>query len=562
MKAKNFFVILSVMLYMISCNKHQDLDQQRVQDTYSSSTATPITLGVAGETGQVNYVHNSGFESGSKGNWTNWNNFTVVSDNQQWGNYCAKLATNSCSAEQVVSNLTPNTEYTLTAYVKVMNGGGEDKAYLGVKEFGGDETHTYTTSTSYQLLTVNFTTGPSSTSAKIYLWRDNSGTSGGAYGDEVCLSQPNKAKLFWLQMGSINLSDALINAEAKRRSIVVLNAWEHDLIAKFKNANPAIKVLVYKDLSSTRSYAVENGVDHQFLPCGVGYKYARDNHPEWFLRDASGNELMYSGYPGHYQMDVGNDDYVNYWCTQVISELNDYGWDGAFLDNALLHADQYHEDVTPAQYPSDESIQNAYKFMLSKVNMVFNQNNKLSIANASNARLYPGTWNSYMSYLSGGLDEWWLVFSSTDRLQEYDKGWSAQMNEVVYNETNGKITLVQPHAGEGDNDGFYYAFASYWLANKGKTFFSNQVITDNYKLPSTWRAEYDWDMGVPCSNYYNYAPGIYRREFTRAMVIVNSNAQGSAPVTINLSEKCIDETGIEVNEVKVNPLQGRILRKI
>ena len=560
---KNSFITLVVLLVLsISCNKNKLGDTEPVGNEGVEASAGNLNLTLA--SGQLNVVHNSGFELGTKGNWTNWNDFTVVSNNQQWGSYCAKLGTRNCSAEQVVANLKPNTTYTLSGYVKVVNDG--DRAYLGVKEFGGVapniEIKSPTTSTSYKLLSVSFTTGPSATSAKIYLWRDGSGTTGGAYGDEVCLSTPNTAKSFWLQLGSGNPSDAQIYTEAKRRSVVVLNAWEHNLIARFKNANPNIKVLVYKDLSSTRSYAVENGADHQFLPCGVGYQYADTHHPEWFLLDGNNNRLLYDNYAGHYQMDIGNADYVNYWNSQVINELNSYGWDGAFLDNALVRANQYHPEVLPYKYQTDLSFQNAYRAMLSKVKTVFDQSGKISIANTSDARLHAGVWNSYMDYLSGGLDEWWLVFSDSARLQDYSEGWSAQLAEIVSNEAKGKITLVQPHSGTDDNEGFYYAFASYWLANNGNTLFSEQKVTDAYVQPSPWRPQYNWEMGVPCSNYYQYSQGVYRREFTQAMVIVNANATGGPTSVINLGQACKDEYGNIVTSVTVPPLTGRILRKM
>jgi hypothetical protein len=96
--------------------------------------------------------------------------------------------------------------------------------------------------------------------------------------------------------------------EAPRRRVISLNAWEYDQIPKIKAANPDTVVLVYKDMSSTRSYAgaYSGGVDAALLPSGVGYGMANASHPDWFLTDAAGNRLTYSGYADHWQMDVGN----------------------------------------------------------------------------------------------------------------------------------------------------------------------------------------------------------------------------------------------------------------
>src|SRR5688500_3911615 len=76
---------------------------------------------------------------------------------------------------------------------------------------------------------------------------------------------------FWLHMNSTPVSDEVLATEARRRAYIVLNAWEGALIPKLKAANPAVQVFVYKDLSSTRSYACRDGVDDAQLPTGVGY---------------------------------------------------------------------------------------------------------------------------------------------------------------------------------------------------------------------------------------------------------------------------------------------------
>lgn len=100
-----------------------------------------------------------------------------------------------------------------------------------------------------------------------------------------------RPQTFWLHLNSTATSDAMLAAEARRRSFIVLNAWEGNLIPKLKAANPAIQVYVYKDLSSTRSYACRNGTDDTHLPAGVGYCDADANHRDWFLT-ASDTDML------------------------------------------------------------------------------------------------------------------------------------------------------------------------------------------------------------------------------------------------------------------------------
>ncbi|WP_424000069.1 putative glycoside hydrolase [Maribacter sp. IgM3_T14_3] len=74
--------------------------------------------------------------------------------------------------------------------------------------------------------------------------------------------------------------------------------------------------------------------------------------------------------------------------------------------------------------------------------------------------------------------------------------------------TTYDITLVQPHTSITDNQGFYYAFASYWLVNNGNTYFSEQEITDDYNDPSPWREEYSWNFGKATGNYTQLENGL------------------------------------------------------
>ncbi len=370
----------------------------------------------------------------------------------------------------------------------------------------------------------------------------------------------NKTKLFWLYYSSDAIPDALINSEAPRRHMVVLNAWFYPYISKFRAANPNIKVLVYKDLSSARSYAVEDGVDHEYLPSGVGYVYAMQNHPEWFLTDDDGNHLEYSGYSEHWQMDVGNSEYQEYWSDQVVNELQDKDWDGVLMDNALFTADTYHAGVFPKNYKTNQSFQDAYKSMLAVIKTKLDLKHKKGIANMANARLYSGLWDSYLEHMHGGFDEWWLVFGKNNYLQDYSEGMSVQIGEVSSAESQGKIALVQPHSGVNDEQGFYYAFASYWLVNEGNAYFSEQEVTDAYKNPSPWRKEYEWNFGKAAGSYYELGTRVYRRDFTRAIVIVNANSTGS--VKIDLNKTCLDKDGQKVKSLILNAQSGVVLRKI
>ncbi|WP_434447065.1 putative glycoside hydrolase [Lentzea sp. E54] len=357
------------------------------------------------------------------------------------------------------------------------------------------------------------------------------------------------------------MTDAQLTAEARRRAYIVLNAWESALIPKLKAANPRVQVFVYKDLSSTRSYACRNGVDDAQLPAGIGYCDADRNHPEWFMLSPGGQRLQYSGYSGHWQMDIGNVAYQNAWIDSVISASKASGFDGVLMDNALFSCETYHDGVCPAKYPSDESFQNAYKAMFANARSKFASAGLKTVANLANARLFAGAWSAYTENLDGAFDEWWLTFSDTNLLPEYDQGWSRQLAEIAANEARGKITWVQPHFTDTAQGAFRYAFASFLMVNGSRSAFAPIARTDGYGDPSPWRAEYDWHLGTPSGSYRSIGTNLFRRDYTCGVVLVNANPTGSNAVAVALGGTYTAETGRSVTSVSLAGTSGSILRR-
>ncbi|MFD1151717.1 putative glycoside hydrolase family 15 protein [Saccharothrix hoggarensis] len=366
---------------------------------------------------------------------------------------------------------------------------------------------------------------------------------------------------FWLHMSGTPVSAPTWAVEAGRRSYVVLNAWEGELRAKLKAVDPDVRVYVYKDLSSTRSYACRDGVDDEHLPAGVGYCRADRDHPEWFLLDRNGRRMEYSGYSGHWQMDVGNPEYQREWAANVIASSTASGFDGVFMDNALFPCDAYHPGVCPAKYPTDAAMQDAYLSMLSNTRDEFVASGLKTVANLSNARLHAGMWDAYTEHLDGGFDEWWLAFDDTNLLPEYDEGWSRQVAEIASNEARGKITWVQPHFTPGQDRPFRYALASYLMANGGRAAIAELHRTDGYGDPSPWHAEYDWDLGAPAGPYRSVARNVFQRDFACGTVLVNANPTGSRAVTVRLSTRQLDERNAVVKSVSLPGTTGSVLRK-
>ena len=69
------------------------------------------------------------------------------------------------------------------------------------------------------------------------------------------------------------------------------------------------------------------------------YQSVASTHPEWFLRDASGNRI--SAFVTQYgagrlwTVDIGNPGFIDAWADTVIAEMDRHGWDGVWADNIL-----------------------------------------------------------------------------------------------------------------------------------------------------------------------------------------------------------------------------------
>lgn len=117
------------------------------------------------------FVLNGCFENGDLSDWEQWGAGTrsaVTGADVYEGNYSLKVE-GIGAAEQYIQNLKPNTSYTLSANVKVQ---GNEFVSLGVKEYddASPEISTKIYNTEYIEETIDFTTGPTNTSAKVFYY--------------------------------------------------------------------------------------------------------------------------------------------------------------------------------------------------------------------------------------------------------------------------------------------------------------------------------------------------------------------------------------------------------
>ncbi|MBO9610957.1 MAG: discoidin domain-containing protein, partial [Paenibacillaceae bacterium] len=176
----------------------------------------------------MNKVSNAGFEEkeallGGDG-LTGWTKTgaanAAVTDNVITGGYLVRndeygdalqLGGGIDGIEQTISGLTANTFYSLSGWLKSDAG---ETVVLGVKDFGNAETYQENTATTAGRYEMTFRTGPSATSAKIYVKKTSAG-SGHAYADDLGLVEKtmpvNEGKIDLL--GKYNTSQITVSTD-------------------------------------------------------------------------------------------------------------------------------------------------------------------------------------------------------------------------------------------------------------------------------------------------------------------------------------------------------------
>lgn len=210
---------------------------------------------------------------------------------------------------------------------------------------------------------------------------------------------------FWYAIGRTP-TEAEIDRFARSVSVVVLNAWELGVAAELRKRNPAIKILVYKDLSSTRSYsgAVVGGRDADLLPAGVGYRSAR---PSWFATDQFNRRIEWRYFPDHWQMAVWDKGYRDEWVRSVVDEVVGNGWDGVLADNDLTTLSVYSPMLlsgTSTQAETDAKLRQGLDALIDEAGARLQQVGKSLVPNIADARIGNSRWER-QSRFGGGMAE-------------------------------------------------------------------------------------------------------------------------------------------------------------
>jgi hypothetical protein len=356
---------------------------------------------------------------------------------------------------------------------------------------------------------------------------------------------------------SLIRSDAEVaaNRQAWRGGTVVLQAWQTDDLARLKERNPDLTVLMYKNMSATYRDTCRDGCtrDSPVVPGGVGYHWAQDHHPEWFLRDEGGTALEWADWRGLFPMDSSSAAYQRTWAANVRAELEQHPWDGVMVDDTLTW--RSHPVVggrVPTRLATDEEQYAATRAFLQAVGPDLEQAGWLVVPNIT---LSWDNWRDALAELSPYVSGWenehftmWGRDGSEGRFADTDDWtWKVQMAEWLADRDLPLLAIT--YSTPDDRAAMRYHRATWLLTWNGRTGASIFVSTDE-SVAQDQRAATE-DVGLP-TGPREEVDGVWRRPYSDGLVLVNPT------YTVKVVRV---GPGYEVDRVRLGPLTGRVLQE-
>ncbi len=313
---------------------------------------------------------------------------------------------------------------------------------------------------------------------------------------------------------------------ASHYDLVVLNATETASMRRLHKLNPKIKVLAYKDFSSTRNYpgAVIGTQDAPLLPSGIGYFAAQRQHPEWFALDTHGQRIEWNGYPQHWQMTVWDERYQQAWAESVTSEVVREGWDGVLADNDFSSLKYYSKAVlkdTPDTAATDRRIRDGMDRFLQTAGDSLHKAGKMLIPNVSESQLTPGRWSAH-SRFDGAMEEnFGLRDDNGDELITFEGN---EFKELRAQAALGESwLLLVTHTESYREERVGYATAAL-LAGPYTCW--HGASTEDYQDPD-WSLYQDAELGEAVETANRQPNGAWTRQFTNGWVAVNPTGKAA-----------------------------------
>jgi hypothetical protein len=290
-------------------------------------------------------------------------------------------------------------------------------------------------------------------------------------------------------------------------------------------------------------------------------------HPDWILKDGSGNKLYIpfgcgGGTCPQYAADIGSPAWrQNY--IDIAKGLIDQGYKGIFVDDVNMDfrvGNGSGTSVTPIDPRTGVAMTQAdWRRYFAE----FMEQLRTAIPNAEiihNAIWYAGGGNHDASDpyiareikaadfidLERGINDSGL----TGGTGTFSLGTFFNYVNIVH--SYGANVIYQSYAI--DLPAMEYNLAGYLLTNSGKDY----VTTQGSEAPNNWWPAYDLDLGNAAGNRYIWN-GVWRRDFDNGFVLLNE--PGSTTKTLSLGSSFINTSGQSVSSITLGATQGAVFHK-
>jgi len=355
-------------------------------------------------------------------------------------------------------------------------------------------------------------------------------------------------------------SDTDLQYIASHYDVLIADGYSYynSKVSYLHQQNPNLIVLAYRN-----GTAVTKG--------GEDYSNVEKNHPEWFLKDSSGNRVFEASYPDNFVLDPGNPEWRKYRAAQAQDYINVYGYDGVYFDmmSSYIWVGSGGDSSLPinpktGKLYTDSEWKEDIKQYLAFIKQTVGTS-KLAVFNGpgtgTGATYYQYGTSTLVNEVDGMMVEGFTRWSGTPAESfRSEADWKKDVDQLVELSQKGKTTFVwtsvtgiSPSA-EQEKRLHLYSVASFLLAKWNKSYYTFwRPTTEHYKpYDSLWSTK----IGSPVGAYYK-KDNVYQRDFTTGKVLVNPSDINTYIVSLGKTYQTLD--GEVISQATLAPDTGLIL---
>lgn len=335
---------------------------------------------------------------------------------------------------------------------------------------------------------------------------------------------------------------------AERAAFIVLTQKNEAYRDSLRAAGYRGAVLQYIVASEAQGPLLANST----VPCPAGFRPLANQvsdrvddfrtfiHPNesWFLHNGAGQRLYAAAGNGvYYHMNPGSPGWRKFATERMVADATTLGYDGIFLDNlelTLVKAarDCVNSDGVVKEYATDALFRDAWLGYLAMLSVAIRPTGQLW-ANMINDPNTGTSWNPYLTYLDGGMNESFaLGYRGLTPAR-----WDANIKQAESALASGKGVMAVSAGPKDDATKQAFALASYLMMAGPGAYFRYASNTNEHEYTSFWQyPNYDVALGQPTGARYVVDNGIWRRDFEYGFVTVNPVA-GTSDIQVTSAPK-------------------------